>query len=286
MTKPLDATWQAWLQDNLQRGCDRAELTEILVNNGFALDSINQEMSPQTVSILQGIKLKKKPSVDTQLYQQLSTINITTTQSFVDVQTVKSDQLQLFIIENFLTEQQCVELCAIIEGQLRPSTVSTYNGDDYFRTSQTSDLATQQHPLIEEIDHQIANTLGLSLAYSEKIQAQKYVVGNEFKAHTDYFQPGTEEFAKYAGQLGQRTWTFMIYLNTTEAGGGTHFTAIDTILYPQAGRAVIWNNLYADGSPNPDTIHHGMPVERGTKVIITKWFRDKGVGSMFTIESE
>jgi prolyl 4-hydroxylase len=77
----------------------------------------------------------------------------------------------------------------------------------------------------------------------------------------------------------------MIYLNTTEAGGGTHFTAIDTILYPQAGRAVIWNNLYADGSPNPDTIHHGMPVERGTKVIITKWFRDKGVGSMFTAES-
>jgi prolyl 4-hydroxylase len=37
--------------------------------------------------------------------------------------------------------------------------------------------------------------------------------------------------------------------------------------------AVIWNNLYPDGTPNPDTLHQGMPVKAGHKAIITKWFR-------------
>jgi prolyl 4-hydroxylase len=280
--KPLDATWQAWLQENLQRGCDRSELSDILLKHGFSPDSIQQHIAPKSSSILHGIKLKKRSYVDTQLYQQLSRITIAATDPSLDVCVVKSDQLQLFTIENFLSAPQCTELCNIIEKQLRPSTISGDDSDDVFRTSKTSDLANQQHPLIEEIDHKIANTLGLSLAYSEKIQAQKYDVGNEFKAHTDYFEPDTEEFIKYAAQLGQRTWTFMIYLNTTEAGGGTHFKAIDQVFYPQTGRAVIWNNLYADGMPNPDSIHHGMPVERGTKIIITKWFRNKGAGSKFT----
>lgn len=28
------------------------------------------------------------------------------------------------------------------------------------------------------------------------------------------------------------------------------------------------------------TLHHGMLVEEGKKVIITKWFREKGYGNM------
>lgn len=73
----------------------------------------------------------------------------------------------------------------------------------------------------------------------------------------------------------------MIYLNDTPKGGGTHFLYLDQIFYPKQGQAVIWNNLYPDGTPNRNTLHHGMPVEEGQKVIITKWFREKGSGDMF-----
>jgi prolyl 4-hydroxylase len=65
-------------------------------------------------------------------------------------------------------------------------------------------------------------------------------------------------------------------------GGGTRFFSIDRILEPKKGQAVIWNNLYPDGSPNPDTLHSGMPVSEGHKVIITMWFRAMGgAGPMF-----
>jgi prolyl 4-hydroxylase len=44
---------------------------------------------------------------------------------------------------------------------------------------------------------------------------------------------------------------------------------------------VIWNNLRPDGTVNPDTLHAGMPVLAGHKIIITKWFRERGSGPMF-----
>ncbi|MBA4047314.1 MAG: oxygenase, partial [Sphingomonas sp.] len=31
----------------------------------------------------------------------------------------------------------------------------------------------------------------------------------------------------------------------------------------------------ADGRPNDLTLHEGMPVVRGVKYIITKWFRER-----------
>jgi prolyl 4-hydroxylase len=45
--------------------------------------------------------------------------------------------------------------------------------------------------------------------------------------------------------------------------------------------AVFWNNLHSDGSSNRDTLHCGLPVEAGHKIIITKWFREKGASPMF-----
>ena len=51
---------------------------------------------------------------------------------------------------------------------------------------------------------------------------------------------------------------------------------------PRLGQAIIWNNLYQDGRPNPDTLHHGMPVEQGYKAVITKWFRQRGRGKMYS----
>jgi len=34
--------------------------------------------------------------------------------------------------------------------------------------------------------------------------------------------------------------------------------------------------LLPDGTPNPATLHQGMKVRRGTKYVLTKWFRERG----------
>ncbi|MFM6830341.1 MAG: 2OG-Fe(II) oxygenase, partial [Novosphingobium sp.] len=42
---------------------------------------------------------------------------------------------------------------------------------------------------------------------------------------------------------------------------------------PQPGALLIWNNMKPDGTPNPNSMHAGMPVVRGTKYVLTKWYR-------------
>ena len=39
-------------------------------------------------------------------------------------------------------------------------------------------------------------------------------------------------------------------------------------------------HLQPDGTPNRASLHRGMPVVRGHKIIITKWFRERGTGPM------
>ena len=72
----------------------------------------------------------------------------------------------------------------------------------------------------------------------------------------------------------------MVDLNDVQGGGATHFVALDRSFSPIKGTALVWNNRRADGTVNPDTLHAGLPVSAGHKVIITKWFRERGKGPM------
>lgn len=267
--KELDNEWRQWLKENEDRHCDPQELVSILTKNGFSLASIKAHMGSNFPESSGG-----GPN-----YKALAGVRITRDDSGLNAQRVLSSKLQLFTLEDFMTEEECDRIVNLSAMHLRPSTVTT--GELKYRTSSTSDLSLLDHPDVLALDEKIARVLGIRLTYSEGIQAQRYEVGQEFKQHTDYFQPNSVEYNTFAGDSGQRTWTFMVYLNNCAAGGGTKFWAIDKIFMPRKGMAVIWNNLHDDGRPNPFTVHSGMPVEAGHKIIITKWFRDRGTGSMF-----
>ena len=159
----------------------------------------------------------------------------------------------------------------------RPSTVSDYNGDAGFRTSETCDLPAGD-AVVDAVEQQIAAYTGLDPAFGEPLQGQRYAIGQEFKGHTDYFEPNGADYQRYCGVAGNRTWTVMIYLNTPEAGGATRFKAIDKIVQPEAGKLVAWNNRRPDGSLNPATLHQGMKVRHGVKYVVTKWFRERPWG--------
>lgn len=193
------------------------------------------------------------------------------------VQRVPNPKLSLFIKKRFFDPDLCAEIMARIDKDRRPSTISDYNGDDAFRTSETCDL-DQNDPLVAEVDSRIVRFIGLSPLHGEPIQGQRYAVGQEFKAHTDYFEPSGVDFERYCSVAGQRTWTVMLYLNEPEAGGATRFKAIDKLVQPETGKLLAWSNLRPNGTPNPSTLHHAMKVRAGTKYVITKWFRERPWG--------
>ena len=187
---------------------------------------------------------------------------------------VPSPKLELFIVRNFLSAEQCAELIARIDAQRRPSEIADDVGIPAFRTSETCDLDWRD-PVVAGVDAAIAGLLGLPLAASEPLQGQRYSVGQEFKPHTDTFEPGGAAYFEHCAETGQRTWTAMIYLNEPEDGGATRFKAIGKTVRPETGKLLAWNNLLADGSPNPATLHQGMKVRRGRKYVLTKWFRER-----------
>lgn len=180
----------------------------------------------------------------------------------------------VWIMDGYLIDILCDALCPLIDAHLRPSTIT--HGPADFRTSQTADLGIHDgYMAVEQLDALICYTMGIPSDYGEPLQGQRYDVGQQFKPHTDYFEPGTAEYAAHAAQRGQRTWTFMVYLNDVERGGETRFTDLGLSVDPRKGTALAWANLNMDGSVNPRTIHAGMPVLAGRKYVITKWFRER-----------
>jgi len=190
------------------------------------------------------------------------------------VKRVPSPALELFVLRNFLDAQECAALIERIDTNRRPSTIADPNGDEYFRTSETCDLDGAD-PAIAALDAKFAGLTGIDPAHGEPVQGQRYQEGQEFKPHTDYFEPGGADFERYCSVTGQRTWTFMIYLNDVAAGGATRFREIGKTIQPERGKLLAWNNRLADGTPNPATIHHGMKVRKGVKYVITRWYRER-----------
>ena len=182
--------------------------------------------------------------------------------------------LELIVVRRFLDPEGCAALCRLIDQRRRPSEIADDRGETKFRTSETCDLDPAD-PLVAQIDRHLCAALGLDPALGEPIQGQRYAPGQEFKPHTDTFNPGGADYYKYCADQGQRTWTAMLYLNQPEDGGATRFKTIGKSIQPETGKLLAWNNLLADGSPNPATLHQGMKVRRGTKYIITKWYRER-----------
>ena len=188
------------------------------------------------------------------------------------VQRVPTSELELFIVRDFLDPETCGALIELIDRNRRPSEIADDMGYANYRTSETCDLDWRD-PVVATVDDRICALLGFPPRSGEPIQGQRYAPGQEFKPHTDTFELGGYDYYLHTAETGQRTWTAMVYLNEPEDGGATRFKVIGKTVHPEAGKLLAWNNLLPDGRPNPATMHQGMKVRRGTKYILSKWFR-------------
>ena len=189
------------------------------------------------------------------------------------VQRVPTRELELFIVKRFLDDATCAALIELIDAQRRPSDIVDDSGIANFRTSETCDLDSSD-PLVRRVNENFCELLGILPDHGEPLQGQRYAPGQEFRPHTDTFNPGGFDFYVHTANQGQRTWTAMVYLNEPEDGGATRFKTIGKTIQPETGKLLAWNNLLPDGTPNGATLHQGMKVRRGTKYVLTKWFRE------------
>ncbi len=189
------------------------------------------------------------------------------------VEIVTSGIIELFIVQGFLTEQECIDLMTLIDATSRPSTLYKGTEIEGFRTSYSGDL-DPFHPLVQIVEGRICNLMGVDKRHGETLQGQRYAMGQLFKPHHDFFHANQSYWDMERARGGQRSWTAMIYLNEPEGGGETNFPRAGMCVSPRTAMLVLWNNMDALGAPNELTLHEGCPVSGGTKYIVTKWFRE------------
>ena len=177
-------------------------------------------------------------------------------------------------IKDFITKEESKYLMNMIDQHANRSMVvgsgKEMNEYNDARTSYTANLIAND-PTVESLHKKIAKYLGQPLKKGESLQGQRYEVGQYFNDHVDYFSG--DQYDKNCLSSGNRTWTFMLYLNDDFEGGATHFRHLNKRITPESCKAVVWNNLQ-NGYPNEYMLHCGLVVRRGTKYIITSWWRE------------
>lgn len=246
--------WEKWLNNNITNGNCKTILFEKSLEHGYDYNLI-----------------KNKLNIDYPIKKTHDTITLRTAKR------VPCKNMELYEIHNFLNKEECQHIIEIINSSKleQSKTISSKNIGEKTNDERTSKTCYfENNDYIPKIESRICKTIGINPQKGEGIQGQKYTKGQEFKLHADYF----DSTVIADSPDNQRSWTFMIYLNDMEddlSGGYTSFPYSYIATKPECGKAVIWNNLNNDDSVNQNTRHCGMPILKGEKYILTKWFTKK-----------
>jgi prolyl 4-hydroxylase len=117
--------------------------------------------------------------------------------------------------------------------------------------------------------------VGLPLRNAESFQVIHYGPTQEYRAHFDAWEHGTERGNRCMAKYGQRLVTCLVYLNTVEDGGATGFPKLGVEVRPEPGKLVIFHNCHAGTvTRHPHSLHGGLPVIAGEKWAANLWFRE------------
>ena len=213
-----------------------------------------------------------------------------------------SEYLHLYEYPNFLSPSECQQLLDIPITQFkRGRTVDTGQAtaqvEDDSRTSTTLTLPADKQALFYQWVAERLPSVWYNNAH-EPTQLARYTEGQKYDYHHDYFDEVSLASDNANAPKKQRTWSLLVYLHDVAqqptrrkhrtarrrkihtTGGETHFghPDVDITVQPKKGTAILWHNLYADGTPNPKTLHAGKPLGKGCyKTIVTQWFLENSV---------
>lgn len=185
---------------------------------------------------------------------------------------------RVFLMEDFLTVEECDHLIARARPHLQPSTIVAPDTWELQLDEGRTSLGTffpknSDDPIMRGIEKRIAEWTLLPEENGEPLQVLQYTQGGEYKPHYDYFNIANEGEAYYVNLGGQRMATVIMYLNEPNEGGETDFPYVGFAVKPAKGNALLFFNCTPDGEVDPLTLHAGVPVLRGEKWIATKWIR-------------
>ena len=165
---------------------------------------------------------------------------------------------------------ECAYLIDVATPNLQPSVVvDPRTGRQVANPVRTSSATgfpfTDENPAIHALNRRLAAASGTDVRAAEPLQILHYAPGQQYHEHSDAL-PGVA-----ASQ--QRVLTFLVYLNEDFDGGETSFPQLGIKVRGRTGDGLLFRNAQADGTPDPRSIHAGLPVTRGAKHLASRWIR-------------
>jgi len=178
------------------------------------------------------------------------------------------ERLPILRYPDFLSTDERRHFASVALNMLEPSTVfdpqTSRQVTNPIRNSDGAIIGPAQETLVvQAVNRRIAKATGTALAQGEPFSVLRYRPGQEYKLHYDAIH----------GETNNRIKTVLLYLNDGYLGGQTAFPDLYVKITPRAGEAIVFDGLNADGSVNPVSRHAGLPVQRGTKWLATRWIR-------------
>lgn len=189
-----------------------------------------------------------------------------------------SEAPRVGVVDALLSADECRLMILSAAPWLRDSRVADPRTGDSLAQSLRTSSETQIDPVLDTtalrlIQLRMAAAAGIDLPNAEPTTVLHYLPGQEYRPHRDYLPLGALQ--RDRGLAGNRARTVCAYLAPVAAGGATEFPLAGVRVDPLPGRVVIFDNLKPDGSPDPDSLHAGLPVESGEKWLATLWIRER-----------
>lgn len=203
---------------------------------------------------------------------------------------------RVFVIDDFLDEEECREMIDLARPNLVPSHTHVNGAVVYTegRTSTQSYLRQQEHAIATDLTQRGVRLARMeTIGLEEALQVAHYRPGDHYHCHFDAYPETPLQEEK------NRFLTLLVYLNDVEEGGETAFpmadsswqpgdpyectncSKIEVRVKPKRGRAVLFYNLNAPRHMNGDrderSKHIGCDVISGEKYIANLWLWNKFV---------
>lgn len=194
-----------------------------------------------------------------------------------------SERPRLRVLPGFASTAECDWIIAAARPGLGPALVwdeaTGAARADPARNGSALELRLANMGVVTEfVRARIAAATGLPELIFEVPQIMHYVVGQEFRPHHDFLDPGFAGHRADLARRGQRMGTFLIYLNEDFEGGETAFPQAGIAHRGRRGDALFFANVLPTGQPDPLTLHAGRPPASGEKWLFSQWIRDRAPG--------
>lgn len=181
-----------------------------------------------------------------------------------------SDSPMIVALPGLLTAPECDLLATLSDRRLRPALIF-HEGQKRFVADPVRDSDAAGFPIVSEspaihaINRRLAAASGTTVEQGETLQVLRYRPGQQYRPHLD----------AVPGLTNQRSLTLLVYLNDAYDGGETHFTRLPLTHRGRKGDGLLFANTLPDDRPDPMSEHAGLPVQSGTKLIASRWIRQR-----------